>query len=213
MRKLGEVIGQLKMPEFPDDWENERLIRQNAQKERQRQLLVDDLFQRSGVLPVHAKATVSAEIFDLITAGRGLYITGGVGSGKTWLASGIVLEACRRGIEAKIVVSTELLMMIQETFGSNSTLGLIRSYASIPVLAIDDLGKEYASEWALARLWDIVNFRWGKHLPLVVTTQFSDFELLARWKNDQTGKAIISRLHEICVLVHTGNTDRRSQSK
>jgi DNA replication protein DnaC len=49
----------------------------------------------------------------------------------------------------------------------------MESLKDVGLLVLDDLGTERATEWAAQALFQIVNHRYSKRLPLVVTTNLS----------------------------------------
>lgn len=62
---------------------------------------------------------------------------------------------------------------------------------TVPLLILDDLGVEQSTPWARAKLDEIVDFRYSRELPMVVTTNMKFNELQDR---------IASRLSEgICI--------------
>jgi len=145
-------------------------------------------------------------------SGKGLYIFGAIGSGKTHIASALTVAACKRGEKARLEAATQLLRNIRDTFGggTESEKDLIWMYANYDLLAIDDLGKEKATEFALATVFDIIDARYSNNRPTIITTQYTDDELLIRWGDDSTGEAILSRLHEVCLPIRLTGKDRRS---
>ena len=156
--------------------------------------------------------------------GRGLFVHGPVGTGKPELACSVAAgwflghsyEAggfvnCRPGL--RFLSAPALMRAIRDSYGSPRTEGeVIDSLTGEGLLVIDDLGKEQATAWAVARLWEIVDRM--TDLPgrqLVVTSQHRKSELAARMAGAdgaETARAIASRL---CLLgdVETSGADRR----
>jgi DNA replication protein DnaC len=66
---------------------------------------------------------------------------------------------------------------------------------------IDDLGKEKSTPAMAALLWEVLDKRYGRGLPLVITTRFSGAELRQRYGEECLGDDIVRRLNELCTGV------------
>lgn len=145
--------------------------------------------------------------------GTGLYIIGNAGSGKTYLASAIARQLIDAGKTVRMVTSTDMLAAIQQTFDNNeSAFDAIYAYGRCGLLVIDDLGKESASDWSLATLFQIINMRYEAMLPTVVTSQYAFSKLIERFSrrgDEDTAVAIVSRLKETCTFINLGERNRR----
>ena len=133
----------------------------------------------------------------------GLIITGESGVGKTHLAASIANKLIEND---KIVLMgrlTMLLDMIKETFGDNtkSENELIELYSNVDMIIIDDLGTEKISQWALEKLYTIIQNRNENRLPIIITTRFNKHGLIERFsqsQDEQLVDAIISKLYQMC---------------
>ena len=113
----------------------------------------------------------------------GLGIHGAPGVGKSHLGAAIVNACKAAGIAARFVSIDDLLSRIRATFDSKTAgneHGIIRAFASVPVLVIDDLGKESLSDWTVRTMFSLINRRYEQALPLVVTSNFSPAHLASR---------------------------------
>ena len=143
-----------------------------------------------------------------ITSGdtNGLIIMGESGAGKTHLASSIANKLIEND---KIVLMgrlTTLLDMIKETFKDNtkSENELIELYSNVDLIIIDDLGTEKISNWALEKLYTIIENRNENRLPIIITTRFNKQGLIERFsqsQDEQLVDAIISKLYQMCYGV------------
>lgn len=137
-------------------------------------------------------------------AGHGLYITGSYGTGKTHLAVAIVLDLIEGDSGHSVIFRTadDLFQEVKRTFGYGETEEhrVLQRYKTCALLIIDDLGKEQATEWTTAMLYAIINERYECQLPTIITTNFTERELITIESPKGTGKqricAILSRLHE-----------------
>jgi DNA replication protein DnaC len=155
-------------------------------------------------------------ISEQIEAGRGMWFTGDLGTGKTTLAMLISKTAMERDHTVAIYSLPRLLAMLRETFRDDSTHSLnqlIDVLCSVDLLHIDDVGAEQTSPWVLEQLYTVVNTRYEDQRSIVLTTNLikaerkrpaklspedewderPDAELRA-----QIGERTVSRLYEMC---------------
>lgn len=142
--------------------------------------------------------------------GKGIFITGNVGTGKTHIAAAITLELNQKGVQALFITSIKLLQKIKDTYDGSSD---IKTYKNAELLIIDDLGKEQVTEWALVQLFELINDRYEQNLPVVITTNYSDEEIITRYTlkggDKTTAQAIVSRLREMTWGVLMNGADYR----
>jgi DNA replication protein DnaC len=140
--------------------------------------------------------------------GRGLWLFGDVGTGKTSLAMLVSKAALEGGKSVAIYSMPRLLSDIKETYedrSETSYMQLFERLVSVDLLHIDDLGAEKRTEWVLEQLYSIINERWQEQRSVVVTTNLIDVDEL----RDQIGPRTVSRLHEMCDLIPIMGRDRR----
>lgn len=134
---------------------------------------------------------------------RTLLLGGPTGTGKswsTWKAIETLLVNGWRGTWG-IVTAYELSRIIAPPVEEEPLDELTRS----GLLVIDDLGSVSVTDWAATHLLGLVDHRWRRHLPIIVTTNVRDLR-------DLVGERIASRLADGAVsLVLDGPDRRRSQ--
>lgn len=153
---------------------------------------------------------------------NGLFITGPKGTGKTHLVAAIANKLMNQRIPVICMTMIDLLERIKSTytdarqrFGSYyDAADVLDAYTAVSLLIIDDLGKEQATEWAIAKIYAIINARYEALMPTIITTNYSEAELIKRLTPKETGDpttadAAIDRLREMCgVIVTTGESWR-----
>lgn len=151
-----------------------------------------------------------------------LYIAGSVGTGKTWLASCCVNTL----IESRWITWRrygDLLRDIKDTYSDRSTRAerdvIDRFGRKTGILVIDDLGKDKPSEWAVSRLYDIIDDRYSHRRSTIITTNYGGSALIDRLTprdgrgnvlDDVTPQAIVDRLREVSLPVKLTGTSLRT---
>lgn len=152
--------------------------------------------------------------------GMGLLFIGSYGTGKTHLAAAICHELIKNNYQPVFGTMVTLLGDIRATFNQEQAVEteerLLRKYTKCDLLVIDDLGKEKPTEWAMEKLYSIINTRYEECLPVIITTNYSLEKLterLAGRHNIETAEAIVSRIHEMCkgVLMNWDDYRRGTQ--
>jgi DNA replication protein DnaC len=138
-----------------------------------------------------------ADLDGQIEAGRGLWFTGDLGTGKTSLAMLVSKAALDAGHSVAIYSVPRLLAEIKDTYdrdSGDSYMQLFRRLCAVDLLHLDDLGAERPTEWVLEQLYSIVNERWQEQRSIVVTSNLMDLDAV----REQVGARTVSRLLEIC---------------
>ena len=136
----------------------------------------------------------AGSIGEELDAGRGLWIVGDVGTGKTSLAMLVSRTALDAGRSVAIYSLPRLLNLLRESLESpGGLIDLLDRLAAVDLLHIDDLGAENQTDWVLEQLYSIVNSRYESERAIVTTSNLMPDEL-----SDRLGARTVSRLEEIC---------------
>jgi DNA replication protein DnaC len=190
----------------------EALIKSSGIKERFKTRTFKTFKKNAGSSNAYSKAYLYATTFEY-GKGRGLFFTGSHGTGKTHLAAAIANHLLDKKHQVIFRSSTDLLDDIKRTYqDSANTFSVIDLFKSADLLIIDDFGKELPTDWALTLLYSIIDSRYECNLPIIITTNYTDIQLierLSRNSEEKTAKAILSRLYETCDLVEMTWEDYR----
>ena len=147
--------------------------------------------------------------------GKGLYLEGPCGTGKTHLAIAIALAIINTGVPVICKTSIDILSDIKRCYERNSEVTeeeVLEAYKNVDLLIIDDLGKEQVTEWSVPVLYSILNERYEALLPTIITTNYNTTALAEKLsaKGDaETATAIISRFVESSKRVTMSWADYR----
>jgi DNA replication protein DnaC len=107
---------------------------------------------------------------DWIAERRNLLITGAAGLGKSWLACALGHKACRENISVLYVRVPRLFADLAVVHGSPGYARLLRTFARVKLLILDDWGPEALNADQARDLLEIVEDRYDKG-SIVITSQ------------------------------------------
>lgn len=159
-----------------------------------------DLKQRHVVAAVH---TFVDFLEENIGQGRGLWLMGNTGTGKTTLGMLIAKAAAAAGYSVGIYFTPKLLTRIRQTYqaaeGEDSYAAFFERLAAVDLLYIDDLGSERHTDWVVEQLYAVVNERYERQRSMLVTSNAeADVAQGQAELAEQIGPRTVSRLIEIC---------------
>jgi len=149
---------------------------------------------------------------------KGLLLRGGVGTGKTHIAVGVLKRVLYRGHSGLFCNVTDFLQRLKNSYSLGaSSFGrksgdaederdVMEEMQEVDLLVLDDLGAESPSAWSQDRIYLIVNSRYEMAKPMVVTTNCTDAEL-----HEKIGPRTLSRLWEMCEVLDFPDGDYRRE--
>lgn len=135
-------------------------------------------------------------------ANRGLLLFGSVGTGKTFTAACIANALLEQGIP---VVMTSLVKLVDG--GADE---LCSRMSAIDLLILDDLGAERSTDYALEKVYNVVDSRYRAGLPVIYTTNLTLEEL--KHPADMRYARIYDRVLERCFPVEFRGCSRRKSA-
>ena len=187
----------------------------------------------SSIALAHIAASRFVQEFDP-RDGQGLLVVGGIGTGKTHLAVGILKDLIvKYGTSCMFCDYRELLKQIQNSYNDSvqaTELQVLRPVFEADVLVLDELGAVKPSEWVWDTVSLVLNTRYNDNRTTIITTNFPDEAAAAvggpdakrtlafaatrrETLGDRIGERMRSRLHEMCRLVRMEGADFRQKFK
>jgi len=129
-----------------------------------------------------------------------LLLYGSYGTGKSHLSVAITKELMQKGLTCIFVSMPKLLTKIKTTYNKKSEQtesDLMDYIESVDLLVLDDIGAEKDNEWALSKLFEIIDGRIGKHT--VFTTNFATEDLRSRI-GERNFSRVMQNTHEVKMV-------------
>lgn len=147
-----------------------------------------------------------AESFSLNS--NGIYMSGGTGLGKTHLSLAIADAVIRKGHSVIYGSAPELLRVLEREFYGRSDGDTMDTLTKCDLLILDDLGAEMEKQQYTSLVYELINARVSRNLPMVVSSNLSVTELQQRYHD-----RICSRLFSFEMLMFIGADVRRKISR
>lgn len=173
----------------------------------------------AGVPSKYAGVVADGSRVDAMRQGTSYYVFGTSGDGKTTKAAEMLKGWLVAGGDAVWVDAQDLLSELRDTYGTGgSEMAVIRKYTGCGLLVIDDLGQGTYGRWAVGKLLQVLNARYGvartdetEARPTVITSQHKLGELarLMGAEAAETAQAIAGRIQETYRGIDCGPIDRR----
>jgi DNA replication protein DnaC len=125
-----------------------------------------------------------------------LLLQGGFGCGKTHLAAAIANFTVGLGVPTLFITVPDLLDALRFAYDNPESTFEERfeEIRNAPLLVMDDFGTQNATPWAQEKLFQIINYRYIEHLPLVVTTNLLLEQIEARIRSRLEDPEMVTRV-------------------
>jgi len=137
--------------------------------------------------------------------GKGLYLTGNFGSGKTYLIAALFNELAKNNIKVAIIYWPEFLRTLKASFDTDFE-EKYEDIKKVPLLLIDDIGAENLTAWARDEiLGPILQFRMQEGLSTFFTSNLNTEELEIHFSTTANriekvkAKRIMERINQLSI--------------
>lgn len=139
-----------------------------------------------------------------VTSGRGVFLLGPAGCGKTHLMYGLTHELLAAGKYLSFVRFDDLTASLRENYGKSD---LLLSAKESDNLILDDMTLQAPpTEFISAPLQNLFDYRWDRQLPTWVTSNAGAGNIKI---STALGMRLASRIAGLCQFVQISGIDRR----
>ena len=138
-----------------------------------------------------------------------IYLTGGIGSGKSYFAAALSIDLAKRGLKGKspicFINSSKRILELSDLNKQKSEdfKKKLELYSTVPVLVIDDFGHEFKNDFIRdAIINEIITTRCNKKLFTIITSNFTLDEIEVLYSTSNAGaimsKQIVKTIKAMC---------------
>lgn len=141
---------------------------------------------------------------DMYKKNQGLLLYGSVGTGKSFTAACIgnyLLD------NAKPVIMTSFVKILQDIWENDREAEYITILNSASLLIVDDLGTERETDYALEKVYNIIDSRVRANKPMIITSNLELNDMMEC--EDIRKKRIYDRILECCYPMYVGGKSFR----
>lgn len=136
---------------------------------------------------------------------RGLLFWGKVGTGKSYAAACIANELLNRKTPVVMTSFVKVLQVIQDN--TENETEFVNRLCAARLLIIDDLGTERNTDYALEKVYNVIDSRYRTGKPLILTTNLNLQDM--QMTQDIRYQRIYDRIFEMCHPVMVNGTSWR----
>lgn len=141
---------------------------------------------------------------DMYKENKGLLLYGPVGTGKSFTAACIGNYLLNN---AKPVIMTSFVKILQDIWENDREAEYITILNSASLLIIDDLGTERETDYALEKVYNIIDSRVRANKPMIITSNLELNDMMEC--EDIRKKRIYDRILECCYPMYVGGKSFR----
>jgi DNA replication protein DnaC len=157
-------------------------------------------FDRSGVAAAQLRQLAEG---DYITKAEPVLLIGEAGTGKSHLATGLCVAACRQRRRVRFTTATGLINALAEAAHANQLSRALGRWERFDLICIDELGYVPLAETACELMFQVIADRVEKAAVIVTTNlQFSEWPQVI--PNPKLCKALFDRLTDKAHIITTG---------
>lgn len=146
---------------------------------------------------------------EMIAKNQGLLMYGGVGTGKSYASACIANYLMEHG--TSVVMTSFVKLIEQAQSGKDAEQMLYSKLGNAKLVIFDDLGAERNTDYALERVYSLIDHRYRQGLPMIITTNLTPKEMMS--EPDVRLSRIYDRIFETCYpMQFKGDSWRKIQA-
>lgn len=188
----------------------ERLRNNSLMKSKYRDARFSSFIKTKENEKAYSVAKKYVEQFDKMMANnQGILFWGNVGTGKSYSAACIANALMDNMVTVAMTSFVEILQNLQNAQIDEGTY--LKKFNEVKLLIIDDLGTERSTDYALEKVYNVIDGRYRSKMPLILTTNMTLDEMMRT--SDIRYKRVYDRIFEMCYPVHvTGKSWRETEA-
>jgi DNA replication protein DnaC len=145
---------------------------------------------------------------DYVTKAEPILLVGEAGTGKTHLATGLCVAACRQRRRVRFTTATALINELVEAAHANQLSRTLGRWERLDLICIDELGYVPLAETACELMFQVIADR-AEKAAVIVTTNLPFSEWSQVIPQPRLCKALIDRLTDQAHIITTGSDSYR----
>src|SRR6266702_2373926 len=137
-----------------------------------------------------------------------IVLVGDCGTGKTHLASGLCLAACRQKRRVRFTTAAALVNELVEAKQNNQVRKLMTRWQKYELIALDEVGYVPLADIGAEFLFQVISER-AERAALIVTTNLPFSEWTTVFPNPRLCKALLDRITDRAHIIETGTESYR----
>jgi DNA replication protein DnaC len=143
-----------------------------------------------------------------MTSGPWHYVSGSCGTGKSHLATGLCLAACRQKRRVRFTTAAALVNELVETKQNNQVRRVMTRWQKYELIALDEVGYVPLADVGAEFLFQVVSER-AERAALIITTNLPFSEWTTVFPNPRLCKAFLDRVTDRAHIIETGTESFR----
>lgn len=137
-----------------------------------------------------------------------IILIGECGTGKTHLASGLCIAACKQKKRARFITAAGLVNELVEAQHHNQLGRVLQRWGRYDLIVIDEVGYVPLAEIGAELLFQVVSDR-AEKAALIITTNLPFSEWTQVFTNARLCKALLDRITDRATIIETGSESFR----
>ena len=139
---------------------------------------------------------------------HGHYVSGSCGTGKSHLATGLCLAACRQKRRVRFTTAAALVNELVEAKLNNQVRRAMAKWQKYELIALDEVGYVPLADVGAEFLFQVISDR-AEKTALIVTTNLPFSEWTTVFPNPRLCKALLDRVTDRAHIIETGTESFR----